>query len=58
MENKYKEGSIVFAPEDKMVKLKVSRYVDRMYYCTVCDVTPAEERVYFERELVEVKDPA
>jgi hypothetical protein len=55
MENKYKEGSFVYAPDDKMIKLKVRRYVDHVYYCTVCDIVPAEERVYFERELTDEK---
>lgn len=52
MENKYKEGDIVFANEDPTKKLVVRRYVDRIYYCKVDGDSFAKERVYFERELV------
>ena len=52
MENKYKEGDVVFANEDLEKKLVVRRYVDRIYYCKVAGDSYAKELVYFERELV------
>lgn len=52
MENKYKEGDVVYANEDLTKKLVVRRYVDRIYYCKVMGDSFAKELVYFERELV------
>ncbi len=52
MENKYKEGDVVFANEDLTRKLVVRRYVDRIYYCKVDGDSSAKELVYFERELI------
>lgn len=53
MENKYKEGETVYAHEEPALKLKVRRYVDRIYYCTVMEDTARKELVYFERELMD-----
>ncbi len=52
MENKYKEGDVVYAKENPEKKLVVRRYVDRIYYCKVQDDATAKELVYFERELI------
>ncbi len=52
MENKYKEGDVVYANEDLTKKLVIRRYVDRIYYCKVAGDSHAKELVYFERELV------
>ena len=52
MENKYKEGDVVYANEDLAKKLVIRRYVDRIYYCKVAGDAAAKELVYFERELV------
>lgn len=53
MENKYKEGDIVFAKENPTRKLIIRRYVDRIYYCKIQEDDSAKELVYFERELTE-----
>ncbi|MBL7931184.1 MAG: hypothetical protein JNL60_04765 [Bacteroidia bacterium] len=50
-ENKYSEGSIVYANEDPNVRLLVRRYVDRIYYCKIYNDSSGTELVYFEREI-------
>ena len=52
MENKYKEGEIVYERIFSTKKLIVSRYVDRLYYCKALENLKLKESVYFERELM------
>ena len=49
--NKYLEGQVVYATVNPTLKLRVRRFIDKIYYCTVVDHEEAEEQVYFEREL-------
>lgn len=35
MENKYKEGEIVYAKINPELKLVIRRYVDQIYYCKI-----------------------
>lgn len=49
--NKYLEGQVVYARLNTTLKLRVRRFIDKIYYCTVVDNPEAEEQVYFEREL-------
>jgi hypothetical protein len=51
MENKYKEGQVVYAKVDPGLKLVIRRYVDRIYYCKVQNDPTRKELVYFEREI-------
>ena len=51
MENKYKEGDVVYALENPSLKLTIRRYVDKIYYCTDQKDPGSKDRVYFEREL-------
>ena len=51
MENKYKEGEIVFASVHPEVLLTVRRYVDRIYFCRLKNSDNGKDLVYFEREL-------
>ncbi|MCD6066143.1 MAG: hypothetical protein K0S33_969 [Bacteroidetes bacterium] len=51
MENKYKEGDVVYAKANPVVKLVIRRYVDEIYYCRVQYKPELKEQVYFEREL-------
>ena len=51
MENKYPEGSIVYANENPDVKLVVRRYVQRIYYCRTHKGSSDADLVYFEREI-------
>ena len=52
MENKYKEGEIVYAKVNPELKLVIRRYVDRIYYCKIQDEPDRKELVYFEREIM------
>ncbi len=52
MTNKYKEGSVVCAIENPTQKLRIRRYVDRIYYCKIQKDPALKELVYFERELM------
>ena len=52
MENKYKEGQIVYSIEYPTLPLIVRRYVDRIYYCKVKNDPTRKELVYFERQLM------
>lgn len=54
MENKYKEGEIVYSKIDPTLKLVIRRYVKRIYYCTIQEDPSRKELVYFERELMAV----
>jgi len=54
MENKYKEGAVVFSKMDPTLKLVVRRYVKRIYYCKIQEDPGRKELVYFERELMAV----
>ena len=56
MENKYAEGSAVYALVQPEVKLVVRRYVERVYYCTIPSDPTHNDLVYFERELAQVKE--
>jgi hypothetical protein len=51
MENKFDEGSVVYALASPTVALVIRRYVERVYYCQVKDQPDLKELVYFEREL-------
>jgi hypothetical protein len=51
MENKFEEGSTVYAIVAPSVALVIRRYVERVYYCMVKDQPEQKEQVYFEREL-------
>jgi hypothetical protein len=51
--NKYPEGSVVYALEAPGLKLRVRRFVDRIYYCQHADQAISKDVVYFERELTD-----
>jgi hypothetical protein len=53
MENKYPEGSFVYAKVNPSLKLAVRRYIKRIYYCTNLEHPQEKEQVYFERELTD-----
>jgi hypothetical protein len=52
MENKYKEGELVYAKVNPDLKLIIRRYVDRIYYCKIQNEPGRKELVYFEREIL------
>ena len=51
MENKYKEGQVVYVKVDPGLIPMIRRYVDRIYYCKVQNDPALKELVYFEREI-------
>ena len=53
MNNKFKEGEVVFAKINPELKLVVRRYIDQIYYCKVQGDPGQKEHVYFERELMD-----
>lgn len=55
-DNIYKEGTIITAKIDPLVKLKIERYYQRIYYCSVVDAPEQKPFAYFERELVHPTD--
>ena len=58
MDNKFAEGSVVYAIAKPTVKLIIKRYVDRVYYCRA-QLDPAQKQLtFFERELTNEGPPA
>jgi len=53
MDNKFAEGSVVFALASPEIKLVIRRYVDRVYYCRLQSDPEQKEMIYFERELAQ-----
>jgi len=56
-DNIYAVGAIVTAKEAPTVKLKITKYNQRIYYCSVVGDEAARQRVYFERELITPVNP-
>lgn len=50
--NTYQVGDAVYAKQFPTVKLKVRRYLQRIYYCRVASNDALKEQVYFENELL------
>ena len=51
-DNIYKVGTLITAKTDPGVKLKIERYYQRIYYCSVVAAPEQKHFVYFERELL------
>jgi hypothetical protein len=51
-DNLYKEGSIICAKVDPSVKLVITKYRQRIYYCKEVDRSEKNNYVYFENELI------
>jgi len=51
-DNIYPEGTLIVAKAHPLVKLKIAKYLNRIYYCTVVDFPEQKQLCYFERELV------
>lgn len=51
-DNIYKPGTHITAKAYPLLKLKIERYYQRIYYCSVVDAPKQKHLVYFERELV------
>jgi hypothetical protein len=51
-DNKYEVGTLITARANPNLKLKIERYYQRIYYCSMV-ISPREKHlVYFERELM------
>jgi len=53
-ENKFKPGEIVSERIRPYLKLMVSRYENKIYYCKILERESKKELVYSERELMSV----
>lgn len=51
-DNAYEVGSFINVIEAPTVKLQITRYYQRIYYCSVVGNDAAKLKVYFERELI------
>ena len=51
-DNIYKAGTFITAKAYPLLKLKIERYYQRIYYCSIVDAPQLKHLVYFERELV------
>ncbi|UZR96763.1 hypothetical protein [Chondrinema litorale] len=56
IDNKFKEGDVVFSKKDTSLKLIVRRYTKKIYYCKFPDEPNRKELVFFERELFSKDD--
>lgn len=52
MENKFKDGEVVFERIRPGRKLSIRRYAANVYYCRAEDDPKGKDLVFFERELV------
>lgn len=52
MDNKFKEGEVVYDRSRPSQKLIVRRFVSNVYYCRATDNSTLKDLVYFERELM------
>jgi hypothetical protein len=51
MENKFKVGDLVAAKINPDVKLKIYRYLEKVYYCRLESGADLPIQAYFEREI-------
>ena len=51
-DNLYAEGSIIYAKMQPTVGLLITKYHQRIYYCTVVDHPNQNNLAYFESELI------
>lgn len=51
-DNIYAVGSFINAKESPAVKLQITKYYQRIYYCSIVGDDNAKPKVYFERDLI------
>ncbi|MEJ1238421.1 hypothetical protein WBG78_09840 [Chryseolinea sp. T2] len=56
-DNIYGIGTFITAKEAPTIKLKITTYIQRIYYCSVVGDDTAKQKAYFERELIEPAVP-
>jgi hypothetical protein len=52
VENKFKDGEVVYERIRPAQKLIIRHYTDNLYYCKAQENTTRKHLVYFERELL------
>jgi hypothetical protein len=51
-DNNYAVGTSITAKENPSLKLTITKYYQRIYYCTVVGDEQRKQLAYFERELL------
>lgn len=51
-DNRFEEGSIIVAKANPEIRLLITKYLQRIYYCVELDDPTQKTQVYFERELI------
>jgi hypothetical protein len=51
-DNIYAVGTFITAKEAPAVKLEITKYYQRIYYCSVVGNDQSKVKAYFERELI------
>ncbi len=51
-DNRYKEGTSIYAKVDPELKLTIMKYRQRIYYCAVLNHPKKNNFAYFENELI------
>jgi hypothetical protein len=54
-DNIYPNGAVITAKENPSLKLIITKYYQRIYYCAVVGDESRKQLVYFERELMQPK---
>jgi hypothetical protein len=51
-DNIYAEGTLITAKENPSLQLKIFKYYQRIYYCSIVGDEKRKQLAYFERELI------
>lgn len=51
-DNLYEEGTVITAKENPDLKLLITKYCQRIYYCTVVGDALGQQFAYFESNLI------
>jgi len=51
-DNIYTVGTLITAKEAPAVKLEITKYYQRIYYCSIVGNETGKVKPYFERELI------
>ena len=56
MKNKYQEGEWIYEKANPSIDLIIRRYIDNIYYCNRKEEPEEKELVYFERQILPIKN--
>jgi hypothetical protein len=51
-DNIYPVGTIIMAKAAPTTRLEITKYYQRIYYCSIVGDEASKQKVYFERELI------